>query len=169
MLWEKIKRRYNHIMIRKLEERDLQQLCELSTETFKGESWNKEQFQSAIKQNFCIGFFDDEKLVSFLIAENLIDDFNILLIATKEEFKNKHIASSLLKTLEDECKILNINKIWLEVKSTNLIAQKFYEKHNFKQIYVRKKYYNNGEDAIILEKKLWKNIKNGIFCHFCCF
>ncbi len=139
-------------MIRKLEEKDLQELYNLSTETFKNESWNKEQFQNAIKLNFCIGFFCEEKLVSFLIAENLIDDFNILLIATKEKFKNKGIASSLIKMLENECKIFKINKIWLEVKSSNLGAQKFYEKHYFKQIYVRKKYYNNGEDAIIFEK-----------------
>lgn len=142
------------MIIRKIEEKDLENLLNLSKSVFKDESWNEKQFADAIKQNFCIGVFAENELVCFLLAENLIDDFNILLIGTRDDFKNKGLASSLLKELENECKKEGLNKIWLEVKDSNLIAKNFYFKHNFKELYIRKKYYSNGDDACILEKNI---------------
>lgn len=41
----------------------------------------------------------------------------------------------------------------LEVRKSNIIAQKFYEKLGFTKIYTREKYYpDNYEDAYIYEK-----------------
>ena len=42
----------------------------------------------------------------------------------------------------------------LEVRNSNIPAQKLYEKHGFKQITIRKNYYDNSEDALIYEKEL---------------
>ena len=48
----------------------------------------------------------------------------------------------------------NITSITLEVNSNNLAAQKLYEKFGFKVVGLRKKYYNNIDDAIIYTKDL---------------
>ena len=42
----------------------------------------------------------------------------------------------------------------LEVRRSNIPAQKLYEKHGFKQIAIRNNYYDNTEDALIYEKEL---------------
>lgn len=141
-------------MIRKLVVDDLDEIYNICSQQFKEESWTKLQLQDALESNFCLGFFEGEKLASFLIAQNLIDDFNILLIATAENFKRQHLASDLLQNLEKHCIAMNISKIWLEVRQSNISAQKFYLKNNFKQICIRKKYYGGKEDAIILEKHI---------------
>jgi len=40
------------------------------------------------------------------------------------------------------------------VRKSNIIAQKFYTKNKFKEISIRKNYYKNGEDAIVMLKEL---------------
>ena len=47
-------------------------------------------------------------------------------------------------------KNLNITSITLEVNENNLPAQKLYEKYKFKNLGIRKNYYKNGENAIIM-------------------
>ena len=42
----------------------------------------------------------------------------------------------------------------LEVNATNIPAQKLYEKFGFKVVGLRKKYYNNKDDAIIMTLSL---------------
>ena len=38
----------------------------------------------------------------------------------------------------------------LEVRVSNSVAIKFYEKHGFVKHSIRKNYYSNGEDAILM-------------------
>jgi len=47
-----------------------------------------------------------------------------------------------------------ITSITLEVNSNNIPAQKLYEKFGFNVVGIRKKYYNNIDDAIIYTRNL---------------
>ena len=78
----------------------------------------------------------------------------------KEEYQRMGIGTKLFKTLENQVKELHANEILLEVRISNVKAQSFYEKHGFKEIFVRKKYYKNGEDALILRKELYEDTSN---------
>lgn len=80
----------------------------------------------------------------------------------KEEYQRMGIGTKLFKTLENQVKELHANEILLEVRISNVKAQSFYEKHGFKEIFVRKKYYKNGEDALILRKELYEDTSNWI-------
>lgn len=130
-------------------EEELKQILEISQEQFGSESWNAAQFESSLSSPSSFFFVakQSEKVVGFLVAQDNFDDINLLLIATKENFKRNGIGKALINALE------NLNKkIWLEVRESNIIAQKFYEFCEFTPKYVRKKYYSNGENAIIFEK-----------------
>ena len=51
----------------------------------------------------------------------------------------------------------DVKKITLEVRASNIKGINFYTKNGFKQVGVRKKYYKNGEDALLLLKEfIWK-------------
>ena len=78
----------------------------------------------------------------------------------KEEYQRMGIGTKLFNTLENKTKELNAKEILLEVRVNNVKAQKFYEKHGFKQIFVRTKYYKNGEDALILRKEFYEDTSN---------
>ena len=115
--------------------------------------WTYDNFVSGLKSNNI--FFkavSEGEIVGFLIADDLIDSYNLLLIAVKEEFKNQNIATKLIKKLENIAKNKNIEKIWLEVKENNFPAINLYKKNDFKNIYLRRNYYKSGENALIFEK-----------------
>lgn len=70
-------------------------------------------------------------------------------IAVLPEFRGKGIGSQLVEAMQKEAKSKNINNLFLEVRVSNKIAIALYEKCGFKRINIRKKYYSNGEDALI--------------------
>lgn len=115
--------------------------------------WSKKQLEESLKNgNIFLAAEQGNEIVAFLLAEDLIDSFNLLLIATKNEFKNKNIATKLMQKLEEIAKNKKIEKIWLEVRENNIPAINLYKKNDFKNIYLRRNYYKNGENALIFEK-----------------
>ena len=79
---------------------------------------------------------------------------NITNIAVDADFKRVGIGYNLLSALFDICKKENCPDITLEVRVSNIAAQKLYEKAGFINEGIRKKYYeDNGEDAMIMWKR----------------
>ena len=73
----------------------------------------------------------------------------------RPEKRRNGVAQRLLEALILELKSREINSLALEVRASNLAAQKLYEKNGFQQVGCRKKYYvNPQEDALILRKEL---------------
>lgn len=139
----------DEVKIQKLTVRELDDVFDISLEQFGSNSWTLPQFESCINDKNYISYilkFSDN-IVSFLIAQKLPDSVNLLLIATKSQYKNKGFATMLVKKLFSVCD----EKIWLEVRKDNP-AVEFYEKLGFKLLYERKNYYKDGSSALVLEK-----------------
>lgn len=84
-----------------------------------------------------------------------VDDIHITNIVVKKDYRNNHIGSIILSKLIEISKLENnIKELTLEVNSNNIPAISLYEKFNFKKVGLRKKYYNNIDDAIIYTKIL---------------
>ncbi|WP_241210460.1 GNAT family N-acetyltransferase [Brachyspira hampsonii] len=64
------------------------------------------------------------------------------------------MGEKLLLYLFKDAENNNILSIKLDLHENNLKAKNFYIKNGFKEIAVRKKYYNNKFDALIMEKIL---------------
>ncbi len=136
--------------IKNVELCNLDEIFEISNCYF---DWSKKQLEESLKNgNIFLAAEQGNEIVAFLLAEDLIDSFNLLLIATKNEFKNKNIATKLMQKLEEIAKNKKIEKIWLEVRENNIPAINLYKKNDFKNIYLRRNYYKNGENALIFEK-----------------
>ncbi len=95
----------------------------------------------------------NNKIVGYAGIWKAVDVVHITNIVTAKKFRNQGIGSSLLsKLIEMAISEKDINSITLEVNSNNIPAQKLYKKFGFKVVGLRKKYYNNTEDAIIMTK-----------------
>lgn len=81
----------------------------------------------------------------------IIDEVNIMNIVVKKDKRNLGIGSLLLEKIIDFSKIHNATSIALEVNEKNIPAIKLYEKYGFKQVGLRKKYYNNEDNAILMD------------------
>lgn len=91
-----------------------------------------------------------DEIVGFagiLIVANTADIMNIV---TKINKRNLGIASKMLEHLISLAKQENCSNITLEVNENNLTAIRLYEKYNFEKVGLRKKYYNNKYNAILM-------------------
>lgn len=97
-----------------------------------------------------LGYIENNNIVAYLSYNLLYDRVDIVNIFVKEEFRNRKIASSMLEYLINICKEKKLYNITLEVKKTNEYAIKLYKKYNFKEVAIRKGYYQ-GIDGILME------------------
>ena len=98
--------------------------------------------------------FDKEnnEVVGFAGLSIIFDEATLNNIVVKKSCRGRGIGGELLETLIDLCSDLNAKFFTLEVNVTNTPAIKLYEKFGFKNLGIRKKYYNNSTDAYIMTK-----------------
>ena len=137
-------------MIKKLTSNDInyiEQIFNLEKEIFINSAFNKSYMETLIKadNSFIYTYIIDNKVCGYLMVLDSIDVYEILAIATIEEYRNKGIAQKLLDKIKTK-------DIFLEVRESNQVAISFYKKNKFKEISVRKNYYSEpNENAIIMK------------------
>ncbi|MBE5754028.1 MAG: ribosomal-protein-alanine N-acetyltransferase [Clostridiales bacterium] len=119
------------------------------------DGWNKNMLDSAFDGGrfLCLGAYQNDVLVGVITLSLSIDDADIEGIVTKKEFRNKGVASLLFDSAQKILKEKGIQKILLEVRETNIPAINFYKKKGFNQISIRRRYYPDGENALIFIKE----------------
>ena len=95
----------------------------------------------------------NEQPIAFINYYVMYERAELININVLENFQNQKIASKLLEYMINDCINKEAISITLEVKVTNEKAIHLYEKFEFKQIGIRKGYYQ-GIDAILMEKEL---------------
>lgn len=108
----------------------------------------KNELSSPFSNYFVVKY--SNQIVAFAGIKFILDEVELMNIVTKKSERHKKIATYLLNYLIDFCKLNKKNLINLEVNAKNSIAINFYKKHNFKQVNLRKNYYNGTDDAIIM-------------------
>ena len=141
------------MIIRKWQYADNLSVYKIEKESFS-DPWTKEMISDTFIQDNFIGFVAEEEgtLQGYIALTYCLDEAEINIIAVKREFRRKGIASKLLETTFDALKKAGINKIFLEVRKSNICAINLYQKNGYLTISQRKKYYSDGEDAIVMEK-----------------
>lgn len=109
--------------------------------------WSENMIISSI-ENGCIMVVVeiDNKVVGYAGLYPSGDITNVAVIPNEQ---GKGYGTELVKELIKVAKINDIEKLFLEVRVSNIKAIKLYEKCGFEKISVRKKYYKDGEDALI--------------------
>ncbi|MDO4283128.1 MAG: ribosomal protein S18-alanine N-acetyltransferase [Clostridia bacterium] len=88
--------------------------------------------------------------IGYIAISKVIDTIDILSIVVKKNYQKQGVATLLLQYILQK---MDARKVMLEVRKSNIPAQKLYEKLGFQNISIRKKYYpDNLEDAFIYEK-----------------
>lgn len=93
----------------------------------------------------------ENEIVGFAGILLIIDQINIMNIVVKKDKRNFGIGSLLLEEIIRYSKIHNATSITLEVNEKNIPAIKLYKKYGFKQVGLRRKYYNNEDNAILMD------------------
>ncbi|MEO0021626.1 MAG: ribosomal protein S18-alanine N-acetyltransferase [candidate division WOR-3 bacterium] len=137
-----------------MEERDLDQVLQIEHATFPN-PWRRSFFLSDIHRpdGLCIVAENENRVVGYLIAWGRIE-VHIANIAVAAEWRNHGIGTELMRRALEFATGQQAESVFLEVRISNTGAQRFYRRFGFVPTYVRRGYYENGEDALIMELAL---------------
>ena len=145
-----------NIIISKMQDEDIEEAL-LTEQSHNIHILSKNILKEDIKNknyNYLVAKNNDGKIIGYIGISYVLDSADIISIVVHKDYTQKGIATLLLQEIFAFAKENNIQKIMLEVRRSNIPAQKLYEKHGFKQIAIRNNYYDNTEDALIYEKEL---------------
>ncbi|WP_054639500.1 ribosomal protein S18-alanine N-acetyltransferase [Lactococcus fujiensis] len=122
-------------------------------------SWSLNFIETDLMATKSVYYFAeiDKKIVGFLSTIDLVDEIEISNIAVLPEKRGQGIASHLIEKIPFDWGHQQmdgtIKTIFLEVRATNLPAQRLYEKYDFDAFHIRKNYYTEPqEDAILMRR-----------------
>lgn len=141
----------HELIIREMEIEDFNKISDILTTEFD-DFWNENILNQELQNenSKCFTALINDEIVGFIGIWKALEDMHITNIVTKKKFRQKGIGSKLLEKAISYSKGQNVNTLTLEVHEENIIAQKLYEKYNFKILGKRKNYYKNNKSALIM-------------------
>lgn len=146
-------------MIREMKRFDLGGVKIVEDLSFNDGRYTKEQLLYELNDNpFAKILVDvvDEEIVGFLIYMVTFNSATIVQIATRPINRKRGVATKLLNEMIKRISkpYGEVENVTLEVRNSNDVAHNFYLKNGFKDVTIKKKYYENGDDAIYMMRVL---------------
>lgn len=139
------------MIVREMTKLDLEEVLKIEKESFS-DAWTenmfKDLFLSSQYKNLVVE--EDGQILGYTSVIATFYLFEVINIAVKKESRRLGVASILMDKIISLAKEFSVERIFLEVRSSNLPAQNLYCKFGFKKDGVRKGYYPDGEDALLM-------------------
>lgn len=140
--------------IRRARPDDATAIAEMEANIF-ADPWSKKDIFSYICSDtgMCFTALDGGEPVAYIIGRKIPPEGEIYRIAVREDKRRRGIGYRLLSyALKTECGS-GVETVFLEVRSRNIAARALYTAYGFKEISIRKNYYQNPlDDAVIMIK-----------------
>ncbi len=146
----------DEVVIEKLTESHIDEIVEIENHSFSI-PWSKTSFLGELKNpnaHYFVAKVKD-KVVGYGGFWYIINEGHITNIAVHEDYRGKKIGTKILNAMINSTEELFIIGLTLEVRASNETAINFYKGLGFVEEGVRKNYYENKEDAIIM----WLNFE----------
>ena len=144
------------MLIRDWRYEDILKISELEKEIFSGEAWSYKTLATAFKAPAFLGVLceDGGEIAGYGGVSIAADSADIGNIAVAEHYRNSGIGTALLQKLCEKAKERDVEKVFLEVRVSNSAAMQMYLKCGFVGAYARPRYYPDGEDCLVMVRKL---------------
>lgn len=131
-----------------------EELAQLNARNF-GDGWTKNMIISAFnsKRFFAFGAYLEDKLIGSITISMGDEDADVEGVVVDKNQRGKGIAYKLLEQAHSLILQQGKRKTLLEVRESNLPAIRLYEKAGYKRISVRKRYYSDDENALVMLKE----------------
>jgi ribosomal-protein-alanine N-acetyltransferase len=144
------------ILIGEYEEGDIDQIIAIERDSFPT-PWSANIFRSEIVSpisRLLVAMVSRERrgrVAGYLVYWQAADEIHLHNIAVRRDLRRQGIASRLLGEAARFSRLKGARWLTLEVRRSNSIAQRFYEKFGFSVRGIRPGYYTDtGEDALIM-------------------
>lgn len=146
------------LQIRKGSDLDVEAIIEIQEACYGGTApWGRLIVYNEIQSpySFFLLATSHGEPVAFIAVSLKRGQMHITNVATKPSFQRQGLASFLIQTVADVGRQIGQGMMSLEVRVSNIGAIRLYKQLGFKEVYVKKKYYqDNGEDALEMHYKI---------------
>ena len=145
------------VSIRPMTEADLDAVLAIEQSCFP-RAWTREHFLAELGQSRSISVVAEQsgQVAGYLCLTVLLDEAEILDVAVNPVLQRGGIGASLLAWACDEARRRGATVLRLEVRATSSPAIALYERFGFVRSGLRKAYYENNIDALLMDRKLYE-------------
>ena len=143
------------IITRPMEEPDLAAVLRIEQAVFSA-PWKQEHFLNEIESKFSFPLVavSGPEIVGYVCLMSLFEEAQILDIAVAPKQRGRGVAMILMEQAFKIAREQKAEYMALEVRASNIPAISLYERLGFCRTGIRPGYYENKEDAVLMEKKI---------------
>ena len=140
--------------IREWTEKDLLVVAAIERNCFI-DPWTVEMLRAEMQKQDSYGLIleEDGKALGYACGNALFEDGDVEKVAVLAENRGKGYGKALVLGLFEIAKQRGAERMFLEVRASNAPALGLYQSVGFKKTRLRKRYYENGEDALEMKKE----------------
>ena len=143
------------MMIAKMTADHVSQIAELEKICFS-DPWSENSIAHEIENELSLWLvaLDGDRVAGYVGSQSVMGESDMMNIAVHPDYRRQGIAEALVLALVSRLKSEGNYQLTLEVRASNIPAQRLYEKLGFTEVGRRRNYYRAPrEDALILQKK----------------
>ena len=149
-----------HIIIRRFRDADMDRVLEIERVSFGKYAYDRKLFAelshtcgdlfllAAAGRNIC-GY-----MITCMRGRGVRGGAELVSLAVDPAYRGRGAASSLMRSTLRRLRLRKAARFSLIVKVTNEAARRFYETHGFRKIRKVPRYYEDGQDGVLMSKAL---------------
>jgi len=145
----------SEVMARDMYLSDLDAVVQIEAASFPT-PWSRSAFQTELMENNFAAYLVLDfhgRVVAYGGMWLILDEAHVTNVAVHPDFRGYHLGERMMVGLLDKARAVGSQRMTLEVRRSNQVAQNLYHKLGFMQLGVRRGYYSEPrEDAFIMWK-----------------
>lgn len=132
------------------------ELAEIAASSDFCAKWSGADFKSEIDNKFARIYtaLCGKEIVGFAAFRLCAEEGELTNFAVKARYRRRGVGGMLLAKCIESASAEGVKRLTLEVNAANCAAIALYEKFKFKTVNVRKKFYNNSQDAFLMLREI---------------
>jgi ribosomal-protein-alanine N-acetyltransferase len=142
------------ITIRRADSSDIGQICALELACSQN-PWSRAGLTDELSKPdsvFLVLQSADSQIIGFVCSSIIIDELHILEVVIRKNYRGNGLGTLLINHLLSMIIDKNIKRACLEARASNCPAIRLYKNCGFTEDCIRKGYYQDGEDAVLMSR-----------------
>jgi ribosomal-protein-alanine N-acetyltransferase len=145
------------LTIKPMQAGDIAKVLELEKKTLS--AWSEDHLKDELQQpagfQFVVSNKTTERVLAVLFGRIVEGEAEILKLSVAEFVRNRGIGYQLLDFSVNFCSASGVKNCFLELRASNEVARRLYEKRGFVTVGARRNYYDDPvEDVILMQFEL---------------
>ncbi len=140
-------------LIKRAGRADIDVLAAIHSTAFShGDAWSRDVFNLQLAMPNVFGLIHQDG--GLIVMRQAADEADVLTLAVVPAARRSGIANTLLREATDIAAGRGVQTVFLEVSTTNSAARALYTKLGFSRVGLRRLYYSDRSDALVLRLDL---------------